>query len=153
MANFERIAELLDWLEPIPERVVNMAFVLHLDKWSETVAEAKSPTCRTAGCIAGWAALRFAPEEWVLTEEGGRLLPPVAEAIKPWDFAQEALDLNKAETDHMFYGHWHPYRRWDTHLDPITRAEVLTYLRKVIEIKDVMVTLSIEECTPGRREE
>jgi hypothetical protein len=120
MMNIDKFVQLRNFMTTVPEEQVYMSDYLRCDRGYETVGEAREFKCGTAGCIAGWEALRVSDPD--LEVRGNRIGGRFSEEI-----AEQSLGITHEEARILFQGEWSA-----KHLVDITKAEVLDQLDRII---------------------
>lgn len=130
--NWERMQQLVDFLETVPAPQVKMAALLIINRPMETVAEARRPSCGTVGCIAGWSYCLFGPQKEQLTRYG----LSIAQRPIVYHTARRRLGLNERQAEYMFHAEW-----MFGGMYAADKSCVIRYLRKAISEEDIMVSL------------
>lgn len=160
MPNWERIKQLREHLGALSAEQIRMDKVCWINRDTETVAEARRPSCGTVGCIAGHAGLLFGPAEYILrrveTPEDYMSNLKFEPSYSIVAVAERELQITSEESGFMFYAAWHPsapalpgdedWSDYDAvdHLPGVPAADVLAYLDKAIAEQDVFVVLAKE---------
>jgi len=99
------------------------------DQKHKTVKDVVDHPCGTAGCLGGWGTLlelakTKAGLDMTLNPWGSCSLP---NGCNSSDFAAQFYDINSADAEYLFYGHWHKVFYF------APTADVITKLKNIIE--------------------